>query len=200
MITSALPQEGKSTTAVNTGIVLAQKGGKVLLVDADLRRPILHQILGANCQTGLSALLTRDTANACRAAIATELPNLFIVSAGVCPPNPAELLASDAMRECLVRWRSEFDFILIDTPPVLSVTDAVALSPEMDGVLLVLRSGTSTRESLRRSCDLLMQVGAKLTGFLVNGVDLGSADAYYYGYAPDDKRYNQAAQSAKGSG
>jgi capsular exopolysaccharide synthesis family protein len=199
MITSALPQEGKSTTTVNTGIVLAQKGSRVLLVDADLRRPFLHQILGTSSPNGLSALLTRDSASACRAAVQTQLPNVFMVSAGVCPPNPAELLASDAMRECIVRWRSEFDFILIDTPPVLSVTDAVALSPEMDGVLLVLRSGTSTRESLRRSCDLLTQVGAKLTGFVVNGVDLGSANAYYYGYGGDNGRYEQA-RSAKNSG
>jgi succinoglycan biosynthesis transport protein ExoP len=108
------------------------------------------------------------------------LPNLFILPAGSPPPNPAELLASANMKDVLHELRDQFDHIVIDTPPTLSVTDAVVLSPRVDAIILVIRSGQTTKQALRRARDILMQVNARVTGVLLNAVDLTSPDYYYY--------------------
>ena len=180
MVTSALPQEGKSTTSTNTAIVLAQKGVRVLLIDADLRRPSIHKILGMGPRSGLSNVLTGSTTLAQAITQTSILPNLFILPAGTPPPNPAELLASSNMRDMLTELRDQFDHIVVDTPPSLSVTDAVVLSQRADAVVLVIRSGQTTKQSLRRARDLLAQVSAKVVGVLLNAVDLSSPDYYYY--------------------
>ena len=180
MVTSALPQEGKSTTSINTSVVLAQKGVRVLLIDADLRRPSIHKTLGMGPHSGLSNVLTGSTTLEQAIVHTTILPNLFVLPAGTPPPNPAELLASSEMRDLLTRLRGEYDHIVIDTPPSLSVTDAVVLSPRADAVLLVIRSGQTTKQALRRSRDILTQVNAKVVGVLLNAVDLSSPDYYYY--------------------
>jgi len=179
MVTSALPQEGKTTTSINCAVVLAQKGGRVLLIDADLRRPSIHKTLGMGPHSGLSNVLTGSTTlkDATRSAI---LPNLFVLAAGTPPPDPAELLASSKMRDVLAELREQYDHIVIDTPPSLSVTDAVVLSPRADAVVLVIRSGQTTKQALRRSRDILTQVNAKVVGVLLNAVDLSSPDYYYY--------------------
>jgi len=180
MVTSARPQEGKTTTAINSAIVLAQKGVRVLLIDADLRRPSVHKTLGMGPRSGLSNVLT---GNATLEQAITEspiLPNLMILPAGSPPPNPAELLASANMKEVLSQLRDQFDHIVIDTPPTLSVTDAVVLSPRVDAIILVIRSGQTTKQALRRARDILMQVNAHVTGVLLNAVDLTSPDYYYY--------------------
>jgi polysaccharide biosynthesis transport protein len=180
MVTSALPQEGKSTTSINCAVVLAQKGVRVLLIDADLRRPSIHKTLGMAPHSGLSNVLT-GSATLEQAIVRTAvLPNLFVLAAGTPPPNPAELLASANMRDVLTQLREEYDHIVIDTPPSLSVTDAVVLSPRADAVVLVIRSGQTTKNALRRSRDILMQVNAKVVGVLLNAVDLRSPDYYYY--------------------
>ena len=201
MVTSALPQEGKSTTSTNNAIVLAQKGVRVLLIDADLRRPNIHKILGMGPRSGLSNVLTGSTslekAITQSSILSSILPNLFILPAGTPPPNPAELLASSNMRDMLTELRDQFDHIVVDTPPSLSVTDAVVLSQRADAVVLVIRSGQTTKQSLRRARDLLAQVSAKVVGVLLNAVDLSSPDYYYY-YEYQGK-YAQYYQDPKAS-
>jgi polysaccharide biosynthesis transport protein len=180
LVTSALPQEGKTTTSINTSIVLAQKGVKVLLIDADLRRPGVHKTLGMGPRSGLSNVLTGSAKLAQAISRSPLLPNLFVLPAGTPPPNPAELLASAKMTDLLAELREQYDHIIIDTPPTLSVTDAVVLATRADSVILVIRSGQTTKGALRRSRDILMQVNAKVTGVLLNAVDLNSPDYYYY--------------------
>jgi polysaccharide biosynthesis transport protein len=180
MVTSARPQEGKTTTSINTAIVLAQKGVRVLLIDADLRRPSIHKTLGMGPRSGLSNVLT-GSANVQQAISASPvLPNLWVLPAGTPPPNPAELLASSHMKDLIDSMRDQYDHIVIDTPPTLSVTDAVVLSPRADATILVIRSGQTTKQALRRSRDILMQVNAHVAGVLLNAVDLTSPDYYYY--------------------
>jgi succinoglycan biosynthesis transport protein ExoP len=180
MVTSARPQEGKTTTSINTAIVLAQKGVRVLLVDADLRRPSVHKTLGMGPRSGLSNVLTGSATLQQTITISPILPNLFIMPAGTPPPNPAELLASSNMRDLIAELREMYDHIVIDTPPTLSVTDAVVLSPRADATILVIRSGQTTKQALRRARDILMQVNAHVAGVLLNAVDLTSPDYYYY--------------------
>jgi polysaccharide biosynthesis transport protein len=180
MVTSALPQEGKSTTSINTAVVLAQKGVRVLLIDADLRRPSIHKTLGMGPRSGLSNVLTGSTTLEHAITRTPILPNLHVLPAGTPPPNPAELLASTNMRDVLLELREQYDHIVLDTPPTLSVTDAVVLSPRADAIVLVIRSGQTTKHALRRSRDILMQVNAKVAGVLLNAVDLSSPDYYYY--------------------
>jgi len=180
MVTSARPQEGKTTTSINTAIVLAQKGVRVLLMDADLRRPSVHKTLGMGPRSGLSNVLTGSATVQQTITPSQILPNLFIMPAGTPPPNPAELLASSNMRDLLAELRPQFDHIVIDTPPTLSVTDAVVLSPRADATILVIRSGQTTKQALRRARDILMQVNAHVAGVLLNAVDLTSPDYYYY--------------------
>jgi polysaccharide biosynthesis transport protein len=180
MVTSALPQEGKTTTSINCAVVLAQKGVRVLLIDADLRRPSIHKTLGMGPRSGLSNVLTGSTTLEQAIARTTVLPNLHVLPAGTPPPNPAELLASTNMRDVLAELRQQYDHIVVDTPPSLSVTDAVVLSPRADAVVLVIRSGQTTKQALRRSRDILAQVNAKVVGVLLNAVDLSSPDYYYY--------------------
>jgi polysaccharide biosynthesis transport protein len=180
MITSALPQEGKTTTSINCAVVLAQKGIRVLLIDADLRRPSIHKTLGMGPRSGLSNVLTGSATLQQTITRSPILPNLSVLPAGTPPPNPAELLASTNMRDVLEELRGQYDHIVVDTPPTLSVTDAVVLSPRADAIVLVIRSGQTTKQALRRSRDILMQVNAKVSGVLLNAVDLSSPDYYYY--------------------
>jgi capsular exopolysaccharide synthesis family protein len=180
VVTSARPQEGKTTTSINTAIVLAQKGVRVLLMDADLRRPSIHKTLLMGTRSGLSNVLTGTATPEETITTSPILPNLFIMPAGTPPPNPAELLASSNMRDLIAELRGLYDHIVIDTPPTLSVTDAVVLSPRADATILVIRSGQTTKQALRRARDILMQVNAHVAGVLLNAVDLSSPDYYYY--------------------
>ena len=180
MVTSALPQEGKTTTSINCAVVLAQKGIRVLLIDADLRRPSIHKTLGMGPRSGLSNVLTGSATLEQAITRSPILPNLDVLPAGTPPPNPAELLASTNMRDVLDLLRGHYDHIVVDTPPTLSVTDAVVLSPRADAIVLVIRSGQTTKQALRRSRDILTQVNAKVSGVLLNAVDLSSPDYYYY--------------------
>ena len=209
MVTSALPQEGKTTTSMNCAVVLVQKGVKVLLVDADLRRPSIHKTLGMGPRSGLSNVLTGSTTLQQAITRSPVLPNLYVLPAGTPPPNPAELLASTNMRDVLAELREQFDHIVIDTPPTLSVTDAVVLSPRVDAVVLVIRSNHTTKQALRRARDILMQVNAKVSGVLLNAVDLSSPDYYYYYeyqtkyaryYQDDDGEGSDAQPSQASSG
>ena len=188
LVTSALPGEGKSTTSLNAAIVLAQKGARVLLMDADLRRATLHKTLGMGARDGLSNVLTGNASLEQAIIPSNILPNLFLLPAGTPPPNPAELLASSQMQELLVQLRGQYDHIVMDTPPTLSVTDAVILSTLADRVVLVIRSGQTTKQALRRARDILLQVNAHVCGVLLNAVDLASPD--YYNYYEYQERYS----------
>ncbi|MGO9862128.1 MAG: GumC family protein [Terriglobales bacterium] len=199
MVTSARPQEGKTTTSINTAIVLAQKGVRVLLMDADLRRPSIHKTLGMGPRSGLSNVLTGSATVQQTITTSPILPNLFIMPAGTPPPNPAELLASSNMRDLLAELRQQFDHIVIDTPPTLSVTDAVVLSPRADATILVIRCGRTTKQALRRARDVLMQVNAHVAGVLLNAVDLTSPDYYYY-YEYQGKYSQYYHEEAPGDG
>lgn len=180
LITSGLPQEGKSTTSINTAAVLAQTGRRVLLIDADLRRPSLHRLLKSRPVGGLSDLLAGAKTFEEVAIALPDLPNVTLIPGGTCPPYPAELLGSEVMKKHLDDWRGRFDHIVIDTPPALTVTDPVLLSPEADSVIIVIRAGQTTREALRRTCDLFAQVNARMGGVLLNAVDFSSNSGSYY--------------------
>lgn len=182
LITSALPQEGKSSTSVNLAIVLAQKGSRVLLVDGDMRRPTLHTVLRVSRDIGLSSILDNDSSPEDAILAAPDFPNLFILPAGLSPSNPVEMLDSDRLRELIKQWRNQYDFVIVDSPPALSVTDAVVLSPEVDAVIMVVRSGRTTKDAVRRTRDTLYQVNARIMGIVVNAVDLRSPDLHYYYY------------------
>ena len=209
LITSALPQEGKTTTSINTAIVLAQKGSRVLLIDADLRRPSIHKAMLTGPRTGLSNVLTGSAVLQQAIIQSPVIPTLYILAAGTPPPNPAELLASSNMKEILDELRGQYDHIVVDTPPTLSVTDAVVMSPRADAVVLVIRSGQTTKQALRRARDILVRVNARIAGVLLNAADLKSADYYYYYeyrgkygnryYTADDKSDLPAAVSEEGS-
>jgi capsular exopolysaccharide synthesis family protein len=131
----------------------------------------------------------------------TKVPNLWVLPAGPIPPQPVELLGSNIMKEHIARWRDEFDHVIIDTPPCLSVTDAVVLSPEVDRVLLVARSGQTTKPALRRACDLLLQVDARVMGVVLNAFDIRSTDSYYYyGARYAGSYYNESSSHNGNSG
>ena len=179
LVTSSVPQDGKTMTCVNIAIVLAQQGKRILLLDADMRRPNIHRAFGLNGQVGLSNILT-GSAKVNDAIQASVQPNLFVIPAGPVPPHPAELLSSPLMQDLLGKWRDDYDHVIIDSPPVISVTDPVILSVQTDAVLLVIRSGQTTAAHVRRTRDLLQSVNAGLLGVVVNAADPGSPDYYYY--------------------
>src|ERR1700723_1692624 len=182
LVTSAFPQEGKTTISANSALVLAQRGSRVLLIDADLRRPGVDRLFGFRSRGGLSTLISgvdkfEDVVLPC-----PEVPTLWILPAGPIPPQPAELLGSSVMKDLIAHWRDSYDHVIIDTPPCLSVTDAVLLSPEADRVILVARSGQTTKPALRRACDLLLQVNARVMGIVLNALNHRSGEGYYYQY------------------
>src|ERR1700691_1694921 len=147
MANRALPQEWQTTTSINVAVVLAQKGVRVLLIDADLRRPSIHKTLGMGPCSGLSNLLAGSTTLEQAITRTTILPNLFILPAGTPPPNPAELLASADMRDALAQLGEKSDHIVLNTPPSFWVPDAVVLSRRADAVVLVIRSGKTTKQA-----------------------------------------------------
>src|SRR3984957_19349681 len=180
LVTSALPQEGKTTISANSALVLAQRGGRVLLIDAVLSVPGIDKLLDFHSRGGLSTLISGGDKFEDVVVPFTDVPNLWILPAGPIPPQPAELLGSTVMKDHLARWRTEFEHIIIDTPPCLSVTDAVVLSPEADRIILVARAGKTTKAALRRACDLLLQVNARVMGIVLNALNMRSGEGYYY--------------------
>ena len=183
MVTSALPQEGKTTTSVNLATVLAQQGARVLLIEADMRRAGVSKLLRVNSEIGLSTILGQENCAGLEDAIVVvaDVPNLKVLPAGPVALHPSELLASPRMRDLLNRVEPEFDHIIIDTPPVLSVTDASLLSALADSTLLVIRAGVTSRAALRRTYDMLSHVDARIMGVILNAADLTEPDLYYYG-------------------
>ncbi len=184
LITSAKPGEGKTTTAVNTAVSLAQTGARVLLIDADLRRPMVHNVFNVSNSAGLSTVLSRDVNEQDILALIELQPesSLHLLTSGPIPPNPAELLGSSQMKQLIQTLVSHFDHIVIDSPPITSVTDGVWLASLVDGVILVVHGGQSSRELVRRTRQLLRGVGARILGVVLNNVKQHDEDYYYQGY------------------
>lgn len=197
LVTSALPGEGKTTTAVNIAMAFAQTGARTLLVDLDLRKPSLGRIFGIQSEQGMTTYLSgnSDLASQIRP---TAHANLFVVPAGLVAPNPAELIGSERMAAGLQLVSESFTYVVFDTPPALAISDALILSPRVDGVILVARGGQTPRKALQRAGAQVLAVGGKLLGVLINDVDLeGTAYGYggYYGYY--DKYFDAAADHEK---
>jgi capsular exopolysaccharide synthesis family protein len=181
VVTSAAPGEGKSRTAANLAIVLAEAGHKTLLIDADFRRPSLHKIFGRIRNVGLSNLILQDVAENEAIAAVEQVPNLWLVTSGPIPPNPSELLGSGRIRELMARLRSSFTYVILDTPPVNAVTDAAILAAAANGTILVVEQGVTTFPALGHAKQLLDRVGAHTIGVVMNKVR-ASAGSYSYEY------------------
>jgi polysaccharide biosynthesis transport protein len=184
VLTSATPSEGKTTAASNLAAILAQRDTRVLLIDGDLRRPNIHHRFGLNGKIGLTTVLTGATKLEETVQRVPEIPNLDILPSGPVPPFPTEMLSSAAMETILKRCGELYDYIVIDSPPILSVTDGVILARQADAVVLVVRHGKSSKHVVRRARDLLLRSGAAITGIVLNAVDMNSPEYYgYYGYS-----------------
>jgi polysaccharide biosynthesis transport protein len=199
LITSCQPAEGKTTTSVNTAISLAQTGAAVLIVDADLRRPRVHKIFGLKNSAGLCNCLTGDAD--LTSLIQVAMPNLYVLPVGPLPPNPAELLGSPKMKQLVDTFAQNFDYVVIDSPPVASFADSLILSSLVDGVILVIKGGVTPREMGQRTKSLLQSVGARILGVVVNQVKLQPHDYYYYSTYYTQYYYGEGSgEKKKGEG
>lgn len=180
LVTSSQPSEGKTTTAVNTAVMLAQTGAEVLIIDCDLRRPRVHAHFTLPNTRGVTNYLSGEANVASLIQEYDKLPNLKIITSGPVPPNSAELLGSEEMRRLLMVLSENFTHIIIDSPPAISFTDASILSTMVDGVMLVVHGGRSSRAVVRRAKQQLLDVGAHIYGIVLNNVKLESSDYYYY--------------------
>ncbi len=202
LVTSGRPGEGKTTTAVNTAISLAQLGATVLIIDCDLRRPKVHKVFGITHTHGLSTYLSRET-DIDTLIHPLPIPNLSLLPCGPTPPNPAELISSEKMREMMTLLGTKFDHIIIDSPPLINVTDPVILSTLVDGVIMVVHAGKSTRDVIRRASQELTSVGAKVFGVVLNNVNLqreGYDEYYYQRYYSSYSSDNDVSNAANGNG
>ena len=189
-VTSCTPNEGKSTTIANLAVVLTQTGKSVLLIDCDMRNPTVHKNFKLSNKVGLSSCISMGTALA-DAVQKTGIENLDALTGGVIPPNPSELLGSERMQHILARAAEEYDYVLLDTPPVLPVTDALVLGNLVDGVILVLDSGEIKVEMARDVKNQLVQAGANILGVVLNKVRSehhGYGYGYYYYYGHEGTR------------
>ena len=182
LITSSLPAEGKTTTAINTAISLAQTGARVLVIDADMRRPRLHSVFNASNAGGLSNILSSDMEGDEIMDVIQydEDSKLHLLCSGPVPPNPAELIGSEQMTKLMKYLQEEFTHVIVDSPPIASFTDGVLIASMVNGVILVVHSGKSSRQVVKRSRQLLQDIGAKVFGVVLNNVNLKSQDNYYY--------------------
>ena len=183
-ITSCTPNEGKSMTIANLAIVLTQAGKSVLIMDCDMRNPTVHKNFNLSNKVGLSSCISMGTAVA-DAVQATGIEGLDALTAGVIPPNPSELLGSERMQNILQRAKEEYDYVLIDTPPVLPVTDSLVLGSMVDGLILVIDSGEIKVEMARDVKNQLVHAGANILGVVLNKVRSehhGYGYYYYYGH------------------
>src|SRR5271154_1456947 len=196
LVTSALPREGKTTAAANLAVTLAQLGDSTVLVDADLRKPGVGRLLNltGGKYAGLSSYLAGVSSLDLVTVPHPQIPNLAAIPTGPLPPNPADLLSSHKLAEAIAELRKKYKFVVIDSPPVMAATDAVILSVQTDGVLLVVRSGETPKEAFTRTRDLLLSVKCHILGVVLNAVDSSAPDYYYsyryypysYGYGPQE--------------
>ncbi len=204
MVTSSGPKEGKSTSISNLAITFSQMGTKTLLIDSDLRRPMLHKLFGMEKQSGLTNILVGkdDLDHAIKNV--KNLPDLDILTCGILPPNPAELLGSAQMKQLLAEAKSKYGMVLVDTPPIIAVTDSSVLSTMVDGVILVIRSGQSKREAVIHAIEQLNRVEAPILGALLNGIQASNVygsyyyyNYYHYYYGADGERKKKKVERRK---
>ena len=196
LVTSATAGDGKTTTAANLAITLAQTGARTLLMDTDLRKSMIHKVFHLQRSPGLTDLLTGSKDMEMGIREIGDIPNLYIMPSGPVPPNPAELLGSAKMKELIEKIKTHFDIILCDSPPVIAVTDACLLAKDLDGVLLVIKIGSTPRQALGRARTLLENVNSRIIGVVANNLSIeggygkyGSYYAYHYYhyYAEEEK-------------
>jgi len=179
LITSALPEEGKSIVAANLAVVTAQAGYRVILVDCDLRKPVQHKIFGIPNNNGVTNCIFND-ADPDKTAFNLALNNLKLLNSGPIPPNPAEIVNSERTRNLWSNLKSRYDYIFIDSPPLLAVTDASILASQVDGCILVVRSGVTRNESALQARDSLRKANARILGVVLNRVKMDKSHEYYY--------------------
>lgn len=189
LVTSSQPSEGKTTTAINTAITLAQSGVEVVIIDCDLRRPRLHQHFNMDNTHGLTNYLSGEKNPENMLKPLDQLPNLKIVTSGPIPPNPAELLSSTEMKTLLTFLKSNFKHIIVDSPPAISFTDAAILSTLVDGVVIVAMAGKSSTHLIKRFKTRLTNMGARIYGVVLNGIKPNSLEYGYYGYGGYNSYY-----------
>lgn len=184
LVTSSQPAEGKTTTAVNTALILEQTGASVVVLDADMRRPRLHSIFGLDNDRGLSTILASKMSDTEMLDVIKkhEPSGVHVLTSGTVPPNPAELIGSEMMERLMAVLKSKFTHIVFDSPPITSFTDSVLISSLVDGVLLVVHGDHASRGIVRRSRQMLQDVGARVFGVVLNNVKLRKDDYYYYRY------------------
>lgn len=183
VITSSGPSEGKSTTSSNIASVFAQADMRVVLIDADMRKPVVAKTFDLSNETGLSIYLSDPSVQAVDIIQPSMVvPNLDIITSGPIAPNPSELLQSERANELIAELEQYYDLIIFDMPPLLAVTDAQIMSTKVDGTILVVRENQSHKQSIKRSVELLQQVGANLLGVVYNDVKREEGDSYYYYY------------------
>lgn len=187
LVTSTGPEEGKSTTLANLAITLAQTGSSVILVDCDLRRPSLHELFGVASTPGLTNLVL-DSPHQEIPLLESGVPSLRLLPSGPLPPNPSELLGSQRMGEIIQQLKSQADYVLFDSPPIVAVTDAAVLATKSDGVLLVIRAGKTKREMAQKAKALLDRVNANFLGVVLNNVKYDTSVHNYYADAAKSQR------------
>lgn len=193
MVSSASPSEGKSTTAANLAIAMAQSGKRVILVDADLRRPTQHKAFSAGNELGLTAALLDGARCVTEHCQETATPGLRLLTSGPLPPNPSELLNSQRMHEVLARLQAEADIVIVDSPPVLSVADACILAAQVDGALLVVKANETRRDALVQAVVGLQKTEGNLLGVVMNQLRANGRGYYYY----QNYSYDYAAEGAR---
>jgi len=181
VISSPGPGDGKSTTVINIAITFANLGKKTILIDCDLRKPILHKVFNISRNPGLTDVMKSETS--IDIIRQTEIPNLDIITSGDIPPNPSEILASQKLKNFLTKVSENYDIVLLDSPPIIAVTDAIILSKITDAIILVVKANSTDLRIVERSIDQLSQVNCILAGAVLNGINVsGRYDSYYYYY------------------
>lgn len=180
VVTSAIPLEGKSTTVLNLAVALAQKEGKVLLVDADLRKPTIHKVLHLDNSSGLADLVVNNSELAASVKQFKNIDNLWVLTSGPIPSNPSEVLGSSRMKTLVEQMREEYEYVILDTPPLISVSDSAILASQADGILMVIRPGKVKGEIGRHTKELLERIGTPVLGCVFNGVEASHRNYYYY--------------------
>lgn len=193
-LTSCMPNEGKSTTIANLAVVLTQAGKSVLLIDCDMRNPTVHKNFNLSNKVGLSSCISMGTALS-DAVQKTSIEGLYALTGGVIPPNPSELLGSEQMKNVLQRAKEQYDYVLIDTPPVMPVTDALIVGRFVDGMILVIASAEVKVEMARDVKNQLVNAGANILGVVLNKVRSehhGYGYGYYYYYGNDGEKHKKS--------
>lgn len=185
LFTSAAPDAGKSTTAANVAIAFAQAGKRTLIIDADLRRPTMHYTFELGNPRGLSTAIVGE-ADVEQVVRQTDIEDLDIITSGPIPPNPSELLQSKKMETLLKTVQMQYDIIILDSPPILTVPDAQILGPKVNGTILIVNALDNDRDRLKKSKHLLEKTDSNVIGAVLNRKDMGSKDSYYYYYSNEE--------------